>query len=477
MVGDVRIFVKRGGELMKIAMVASEVVPFAKTGGLADVTGALPLVLEYCGQEVIVIMPGYKCIKDAGLKISRVSKDVLSTVIGKNIKVYFIEHKGYFNRNGLYGDKFGDYPDNLERFAFFCRRALELLKEINFSADILHLHDWQSSLVAAYLKNSYSSMSFYRQMRCVLTLHNIGYQGIFAKEEFPKLGFGWELFDLKGFEFYDKVNLLKGGIIFTDLINTVSPTYAVEIQSKELGFGLDGLLRERKNVLSGILNGVDYSVWDPNTDRFIMQNFSLANLEDKSLNKNDLQKICRLPQDRNIPVLGMVSRLAQQKGFDIFALGLDALCKMDVQIVILGSGDLKYQEILRAAAEKYPKVISLNLKFDDSLAHKIYAGSDIFLMPSFYEPCGLGQLISLYYGTIPLVFKTGGLAGTINSGNGFVFNRYTKEELLKLINKATGVFKDKKKWNSLIKNAMKCDFSWKVSAEKYLQLYVKAKKK
>jgi len=462
---------------MKIAMVASEVVPFAKTGGLADVAGALPLALEYCGHEIIVIMPGYKCITDAKLKISRVSQDVTTCVIGKNIKVFFIEHKDYFNRDGLYGDKNGDYKDNLERFAFFCRRALDLLKEINFSADILHLHDWQASLVAAYLKNLYSGMSFYSRIKCILTLHNIGYQGVFAKEEFSKLGFGWDLFDIDGFEFYNKVNLLKGGIVFADFINTVSPTYANEIQTKELGFGLEGLLRKRKNVLSGILNGVDYSVWDPNTDKFIMQNFSLTNREDKALNKEDLQKICGLPQDKNIPVLGMVSRLAQQKGFDIFAPSLEELSKLDVQLVILGVGDIKYQGIFKDAAEKYPKVISLNLKFDDPLAHKIYAGSDIFLMPSKYEPCGLGQLISLHYGTIPLVFKTGGLADTINRNNGFVFSQYTKEELLKLINKATLVFKNKNKWASLINNAMECNFSWKVSADKYVQLYAKAKKK
>jgi len=462
---------------MKIAMFASEVVPFAKTGGLADVAGALPLALEYCGHEIIVIMPGYKCITDAKIKITRISKDVSSAVIGKDIKVFFIENKEYFNREGLYGDRNGDYPDNLERFAFFCRRSLDLLKEINFPADILHLHDWQASLIAAYLKNLYSEISFYKRMKCVLTLHNIGYQGVFAKEEFPKLGLDWKLFGIDGFEFYNKVNLLKGGIVFADFINTVSPTYADEIQTKELGFGLEGLLKERSNVLSGILNGVDYSVWDPNTDGFIMQNYSLANPENKSFNKEDLQKTCSLPVDKNIPVLGMVSRLAEQKGLDIFVEGLDELCKMDIQLVILGAGDLKYQELLKSAAAKYPKVISLNLKFDDPLAHKIYAGSDIFLMPSQYEPCGLGQLISLHYGTIPLVFKTGGLADTINRNNGFVFSRYTKQELLKLINKARLVFKNKKKWASLVSHAMECNFSWKVSADKYVQLYAKAKKK
>jgi len=462
---------------MRIAMMASEAVPFAKTGGLADVIGALPLALEYCGHEIIVIIPAYKCISEAKLKITRVSRDITSSVIGKNIKVFFIENKSYFNRDGLYGDKNGDYPDNLERFAFFCRRSLDLLKEINFPADILHLHDWETSLAAAYLKNLYSDLSFYKRIKCVLTLHNIGYQGIFAKEEFPKLGFDWNLFDIEGFEFYNKINLLKGGIIFTDFISTVSQTYAKEIQTKELGFGLDGLLKSRKNVLSGILNGVDYSVWDPSADRFIIQNFSLANPEDKALDKEDLQKICGLRQDKDIPVLGIVSRLAQQKGLDIFAQGLDEICKLNVQLVVLGTGDLKYHELLKAAADKYPGVISLNLKFDDLLAHKIYAGSDIFLMPSRYEPCGLGQLISLRYGTIPLVFKTGGLADTINRNNGFVFSRYANEELVKLIKKATEVFSNKDKWASLVTNAMESNFSWKVSADKYIQLYAKAKKK
>ena len=462
---------------MKIAMVASEVVPFAKTGGLADVAGALPLALEYCGHEIIVIMPGYKCIADAKLKITRVSKDVSTCVMGKNIRVFFIENKNYFHRAGLYGDKNGDYQDNLERFAFFCRRALDLLKEINFAADILHLHDWQASLIAAYLKNLYSQTSFYGRIKCVLTLHNVGYQGVFAKEEFPKLGLNWKLFDIDGFEFYNKINLLKGGIVFADFITTVSPTYADEIQTRELGFGLDGLLRLRKDVLSGILNGVDYSVWDPNTDKFILQNFSLTSPQDKAFNKQNLQEICGLPLDKDVPLLGMVSRLAEQKGFDIFAEGLDELCKLGVQLVILGAGDLKYQELLGAAADKYPQVISLNLKFDDPLAHKIYAGSDIFLMPSKYEPCGLGQLISLHYGTIPLVFKTGGLADTINKNNGFVFSQYTKEDLLRAVNKAISAYKNKKQWSALINNAMECNFSWKVSADKYVQLYAKIKKK
>jgi len=462
---------------MKIAMAASEVVPFAKTGGLADVGGALPQALEYCGHEVIVIMPRYKCVTESKFKISRISKEISYSVIGKNIKVYFLENSAYFNRDGLYMDKDGDYKDNLERFSFFCRRGLDLLKEIDFCPDILHLHDWQSSLMAVYLKNLYAGRDFYKDIRIVLTIHNIGYQGIFAKEEFTKLGLDWKVFDINGLEFYNKINLLKGGIIFSDFINTVSPTYAKEIQSKEFGFGLEGLLKERKNVLSGILNGIDYSVWDPDTDEFITQNFSASCPEFKVLNKENLQKICGLPVNRDIPVLGIVSRLAEQKGFDIFARALDAICKIQLQLVILGTGDLKYHQLLKTFAKKYPGKISLNLKFDDPLAHKIYAGCDIFLMPSRYEPCGLGQLISLRYGTIPLVFKTGGLADTINKNNGFVFAGYSQEELLETVKKAVSAFKDKPQWDCLVANAMKCNFSWKASADKYIRLYAKAKEK
>lgn len=462
---------------MKIAMAASEVVPFAKTGGLADVGAALPLALEYCGHQVIVIMPRYKCVTESKFKINRVSKDISYSVIGKNIKIYFIENNAYFNRDGLYMNKHGDYKDNLERFSFFCRRGLDLLKEIDFCPDILHLHDWQGSLMAVYLKNLYINQNFYKNIKSVLTIHNIGYQGIFVKEEFAKLGLDWKLFDINGLEFYNKVNLLKGGIIFSDFINTVSPTYAAEIQTKEFGFGLEGLLKERKSVLSGILNGIDYSVWDPDTDEFILQNFSARCIEFKVFNKEDLQKTCGLAVNRNIPVLGIVSRLAEQKGFDIFARGLDEICKMELQLVVLGTGDLKYHRILKTFAKKYPQKFSLSLRFDDPLAHKIYAGSDIFLMPSKYEPCGLGQLISLRYGTIPLVFKTGGLADTINKNNGFVFADYTEEELQETIKKAVFAFKNKDKWGRLMTNAMEYNFSWKASADKYVRLYAKAKEK
>lgn len=460
---------------MKIALIASEVVPFAKTGGLADVAGALPVALEDNGCEVIIIMPGYKCVADAGLKITRVSKDISSSVLGKGVKVYFVENGPYFEREGLYMDKRGDYKDNLERFAFFCRRGLELLKEINFSADILHLHDWQSSLAGVYLKNIYARDPFYSRMKSVLTIHNIGYQGIFPGEDFAKLGLDKGLFNISGLEFYGKVNLLKSGIIFSELINTVSPTYALEIQDSKFGFGLEGLLKQRAKDLTGILNGLDYSIWDPGTDKFIARKFSQKNMEGKAYDKEDLQRACSLPVDKEIPVMGIVSRLAEQKGFDILTESLDEICKTGAQLVILGTGNLKYHQILKKAAKKYPKALSLNLRFDDPLAHKIYAGSDIFLMPSHYEPCGLGQMIALRYGSIPLVFKTGGLADTVNEDNGFLFSKYAKADLLKTIKRCLAAFRDRKKWGLLMEKALRSDFSWEVSAKKYIRMYEKAK--
>ena len=460
---------------MKILICASEMVPFAKTGGLADVAGALPLALEEKGNEVIVAMPGYKSIQNAKqVKINRLKEGASYSVIGKKIKVFFIENAAYFHRDGLYGEKTGDYTDNLDRFCFYSKRTLDLLQEINFKPDIIHCHDWQAALIPVFLKNTYKDKPFYKNIKSVLTIHNIGYQGLFAKEEFPKLGLDWNLFNMEMLEFYGKINVLKGGIVFSDLITTVSSTYSKEIQTKEFGFGLEGILAKRKKSVFGILNGLDYSIWNPETDKYIAKNYSLKDIAGKYNNKQDLQKICNLPINEKVPLFGIVSRLAEQKGFDILAQAIDSICKMSLQLVILGTGDLKYHQVLEAIVKKYPKIISLHLKFDDPLAHKIYSGSDVFLMPSKYEPCGLGQLISLRYGTIPLVFKTGGLADTVTKDNGFIFDKYSSDELMKTIKEALSVFKNKKKWNLLMAGAMKCKFSWEESAKKYIQLYKKA---
>jgi starch synthase len=461
---------------VKIAICASEVVPFAKTGGLADVSGALPLALEKEGQEVIVIMPKYRVVDSAKFNLKQLSADISYCAIGKNIKVYFVENKEYFDRDGLYGNKDGDHEDNLERFGYYCRRSLSLLKEINFKPDIIHCHDWQSSLIPIYLKAIYGSDKFYSKTRTVLTIHNIGYQGIFPKDEFSKLELDWDFFDVETLEFYGQVNILKGGVVFSDLISTVSPTYAKEIETEEFGFGLEGVLDKRRGSVFGILNGLDYDIWNPETDKFIANNFSVSDPQGKAKNKEALQALCKLPKAKDLPLLGIVSRLAEQKGFDILSEGIDEICKLGIQLVILGTGDIKYHEILEGIADKYPKVVSLHLKFDDPLAHKIYAGSDIFLMPSKYEPCGLGQLIAFRYGAVPLVFKTGGLADTVNSSNGFVFDVYSKTRLIKTIKKAKDVFSDRKKWDALVLEGMKGNFSWAESAKKYLELYGKAEK-
>lgn len=459
---------------MKIAICASEVVPFAKTGGLADVAGALPQALEESKEEVIVVMPRYKAIQDSKFKIKRLKEDVSYSTIGRKIKVYFIENENYFSRDALYGDKTGDYKDNLERFSYYSRRALELLKEIKFKADIIHVHDWQACLIPVYLKTLYQNDPFYGKTRSVLTIHNIGYQGLFLKEEFPKLGLDWSLFNIEGLEFFDRINILKGGIVFSDIINTVSETYSKEIQTSEFGFGLEGILNKRKDRVFGILNGLDYSIWNPEKDKFIAKNYGIKNIGDKIVNKEKLCKACKLPFKKNVPLFGIVSRLAEQKGFDILAQAIGRICKLKLQLVILGTGDLKYHQILEQMVKKYPKVISLHLKFDDALAHNIYAGSDIFLMPSKYEPCGLGQLISLRYATVPLVFKTGGLADTVDENNGFIFDRYNKDALIETMKEAAAVFLKEKKWGALMKAGMKYNFSWASSAKKYIELYKKA---
>jgi len=464
---------------MKIVMCASEIVPFAKTGGLADVAGALPLALEKAGHEVIVVMPGYKTVHaKTALSIKNVRPGLSIAEIGKAIKVYLIDHDFYFNRDALYGDKTGDYIDNIDRFSYFCRRTLDLLKEINFKADIVHCHDWQSAMVAVYLNSTaYSTDQFYKSMRTVFTIHNIGYQGLFSKDEFPKLGLAWNFFGVDSLEYYAQINFLKGGIVFSDVINTVSDTYSKEICTKEFGFGMEGILDKRKDALFGIINGLDYSIWDPAVDNLIASKFSAKNISGKSECKEDLQKICKFPLKPNIPLIGVVSRLAQQKGFDIVAAGIDKMCRMDLQMVILGTGDEKYHAIMESMVKKYPKVISLHLKFDDTLAHKIYAGSDIFLMPSKYEPCGLGQMISMKYATLPLVYKTGGLADTVDASNGFVFDKYSADDLLKTVKKSLTAYHAVDKWKKLVDKAMKCDFSWFESAKKYVQLYENARKR
>lgn len=455
---------------MKILFVSSEVVPFAKTGGLADVAGSLPIALEKLGIEIKIVMPKYKMVK--------VNED--RTIIGRTLEVLFIENEKYFNRDQLYGDKFGDYPDNLERFAYFSKSCLELLKKINFKPDVIHCNDWQTSLIHVYLKTIYKNDQFFYNVKTMLTIHNLSYQGLFDKSHFIKSGLDRSLFTIEGLEFYDKVNILKGGILFSDLITTVSPTYSREIQTKEFGYGLEGVLKSRSQQLYGILNGIDYDIWNPKTDKHIAKNYDANDIKAKCVNKEDLQKVSGLNVDRNIPLIGIISRLADQKGLDLISAIIRDLLKSKLQFIVLGTGDNKYHVLFEKIAKLYPKRTSINLKFDAILAQKIYAGCDMFLMPSRFEPCGLGQMICLRYGTIPVVRLTGGLKDTIEEydaatgqGNGFVFSQYSSSELLAAIKRSLELYKNKKEWQQLTKRAMGYDFSWESSAKEYMRLYKK----
>lgn len=460
---------------MKVLFCASEIAPFVKTGGLADVAGALPLALDKLGVEVKMVMPKYKtATRPPGLQAAGIADDVEVAKIGKNIQVYLIKNDKYFNREGLYGDSHGDYPDNLQRFSFYCRRALELLKEINFKPDIIHCHDWQAGLIPVYLKSVYHKDGFYKHIKTLLTIHNLAYQGLFAKSEYPSLGLDWSLFNIEGLEFYGKVNILKGAVVFSDLLNTVSPAYAREIQTEEFGCGLEGVLRKRHKSLSGILNGLDYEFWNPQKDEYIYKQYAAGNLQDKYYNKQMLAKDLGLRLNEEMPLFGIVGRLAEQKGLGLIAESMEDLVKLgDIRIVILGVGDKRSRAILEDMAKKFPRNISAHIKFDESLAHKIYAASDIFLMPSRYEPCGLGQMIALAYGSLPLVYKTGGLADTVNQDNGFVFEHYSGKDFVRAVKDAVALYQNKKRWLSLARKAFSYNFSWDESAGKYVKLYEK----
>jgi starch synthase len=467
---------------MKIALVTSEAVPFAKTGGMGDVCGALPLALEDLGEDVIVIMPKYQSVHFSGIVLKPVDADFDVATIGKGIKFYFLRHDMYL-REGFYGGRLGDYPDNLKRFSYFCKKALGLFKKINFSPDVIHCHDWQTALIPVYMK-AYGPETFFprgKKPKTLLTIHNVSYQGIFQKEEMPQTELGWEYFSLSGLEYYDHINLLKGGILYADALNTVSLTHVKEMMTEEFGYGLEGVLSTRKDRFFGITNGLDYRIWNPQGDALIFRNYSQNNLEAKTTNKLMLQELCGLTKSENIPLLGFVGRLVEQKGIGLLTKILPQLCKEGVQVVVLGMGDVQAEAAFASVAKEYPSLVFSSSRFDEELAHRIYAGSDIFLMPSYFEPCGIGQLISFKYGTVPLVYKTGGLADTVTdynfkntSGTGFVFTKYDEDEFLLTVKRARQLFEDKKKWQGLVNDIMRLNFSWKESAKKYIDLYKKA---
>jgi starch synthase len=480
---------------MRIAEVSSEIIPYAKTGGLADVVGTLPLYLEKAGHEISIFMPFYKSVKKSGIDI-KLSNIVFDIPIGdiehtvtlwksthhgsKNIAIYFIQRDEYYDRDALYGTEAGDYQDNSERFIFFSRAVIEAIKRLGLSIDIIHCHDWQTALIPVYLKTLFAHNETFASIKTVLTIHNLAYQGMFRQEEMKLTGLDMSLFNWKNLEHWGKINFLKGGIVFADIVTTVSKKYAEEIRTVEFGCGLEDVIKEYENKLYGIINGVDYTEWSPENDNLIPHQYSVEDIGGKALCKKHLQKKLNLPQTE-APLLGMISRLAEQKGVDLLIVIMEELMERDLQLVILGIGDNKYHQMLKEAVPRYNSELSVNIMFDNKLAHEIEAGADIFLMPSKYEPCGLNQMYSLRYGTIPVVRETGGLADTIIDANdenlkngtatGFTMNGYFAAELLFTIDRALKLYKSKTPWNALRKNAMKQDWSWEKSACKYVELF------
>ncbi|MGA2509411.1 MAG: glycogen synthase GlgA [Candidatus Acidiferrales bacterium] len=477
---------------MKILFIASEGVPYSKTGGLADVLDGLPKALRVLGHEVAVLLPRYRGNKITSTLISSVSialgdqmrfPAIAEGQPYEGVRHLFVDDAAYFDRAQLYGDKSGDYPDNAERFGEFSRVAIEVIKRV-WLPDIVHCHDWQSALVPLLLRTQHADDPAVRSLPSVLTIHNLGYQGIFPPAAMRKIGLPDTLFTMDALEFYGKVNFLKGGLIFADYLTTVSRRYAKEIQTPEYGWGLEGVIRNRGERLVGILNGGDYGVWSPEADKLIAQNYSAHNLDGKKACKKDLLAAFRLPEENmDRPVVGIVSRFADQKGFDLLADIAGELMKENIAIVALGSGQLEYEKLFKGLAEKYSARVGVKIGYDNTLAHKIEAGSDIFLMPSRYEPCGLNQIYSLRYGTVPVVRATGGLDDTVQNfvpktqqGTGFKFTEYGGAPLLDSIRAALKTYRDPKAWHAVQANGMAKDFSWKASAAAYVTLYEAAKR-
>jgi starch synthase len=472
---------------MRILFTASEGLPFSKTGGLADVIEALPKALVKEGHEVAVVLPRYR-----GTKVTAVVMPSLTIPVGprlrfpaiadgtvlNGVRYFFVDDPAYFDRDGIYGGSAGDYPDNAERYSEFCRATIEIAKHV-WPADLIHCHDWQTSLVPVFLRTVYSEDPVVRNLPVVFTVHNMGYHGQFAKDVLLRAGIPQGIFHPGGIEYYGGVNLLKGGLLFSDYITTVSPKYAQEIQTPEFGFGLDGLARSRADRLVGILNGVDYTAWNPEKDSLIAMKYSAKNMSGKQVCKQALLQLLGLPAEHATrPVIGMVSRFADQKGFDLIAENAHDLMKEDLVLAVLGTGDRKYEELFLALARAYPGRVGVKIAYDNTMAHMIEAGADMFLMPSRYEPCGLNQIYSLKYGTVPIVRATGGLDDTIETfdlehgtGTGFKFNEYSGAAMLYGVKQALHHFSDERIWKRIQLNGMAKDFSWKTPAAEYAKVY------
>jgi starch synthase len=478
---------------MHIAFAASECVPFSKTGGLADVIGALPPALANLGHQVTVFLPYYRqtLLDNPHTVIPSITVpfddryrfcSVLDGGKRAGVQFYFIDYPPFFDRDGLYGTSLGDYHDNAERFAMFSRAVLEASKVLG-APDVLHCHDWQTALIPILLKTLYDEDPAFATTPSVFTIHNLGYQGLFQPEILPLLMLPWDLFTMSKLEFYGKVNFLKGAITMADFITTVSRRYAQEIQTAEFGFGLEGVLRARGNTIAGILNAVDYVSWNPEKDDFIAAAYSSSDLKGKAACKADLLEQFGLPTDAKSPVVGIVSRFVPQKGFDLIQQVADRMAMEDLILVVLGNGQKEYEDLFRRLARQYPQKFAVKIAYDNTLAHKIEAGSDIYLMPSHYEPCGLNQIYSLKYGTVPVVRATGGLDDTVEQfdpktlkGTGFKFREYSGEAMLDCLRVAAALFRDNPDaWQALMRNGMAQDYSWTNSAREYVKVYERAR--
>jgi starch synthase len=488
---------------LKILFVTSEVVPFVKTGGLADVSSALPQKLQELGHQIRIVVPKYGAIDERKYKIHEVvrlkdlttkigNKEVTfslrsSFLVGSKVRVqiYFLDNEEYFgSRPSLYEDPLSgkDYPDNDERFILLAKSVFELIQKLGWVPDIIHCNDWQTGLVPAYLKTMFNDDPQFADIKTLFTIHNLSFQGVFGKQTFDKTGLPKEFNKEKGILHEGKVNYMKSALLFSDMINTVSETYAKEIcRIPEVSFGLNKVLSKRQEDLYGIVNGIDVSIWNPEKDKLIAKKYSIKKLEDKEENKKELLDKFGLDYKEGVPVIGIISRLYDTKGMDLIQKAFKELMKMDVQIVLLGTGDKKYHKFFEGVLMKHQDKYSHLLGFDDELAHLIEAGADMLLMPSKFEPCGLNQMYSLVYGTVPIVRLTGGLADTVENfnptdetGNGFVFEKYDADEMMKTIKAAISIYKnDQKTWNKIQKAGMKCNFSWLNSSKNYVELYKK----
>jgi starch synthase len=473
---------------LKILLVSAEVHPFAKTGGLADVSGALPPALKKLGHDIRVIMPKYSCTTKAGKKVQPLKVDITTSgsdqkgilfqsELDENVPVYLIEHKDYYNREHIYGKPGSDYSDNVERFSFFCKGVLEASKKLNFKPDIIHCNDWHTGLIPLYLKSD----PWFAKCKTLFSIHNLGYQGNFPFTSLKATGLDESIFTQEGIEFYGQISFMKAGLMFADTLTTVSPAYSKEIQTPEMGFGMEGILQKRSDNLHGILNGVDYKIWNPINDPLIAANYGSGSLSKKKLCREDLIKLFSLRLNKKTPIICMITRLSGQKGIDLVMNVQEALNKRDVSLVILGTGEKKYESFFQHWSKQRPDRIATTLKFDESLGHRILAGSDMLLMPSQYEPCGLTQMYALKYGTVPIVQDIGGLKNTVQEysnktgkGTGFKFKVPEGKFFLKSIDKALSYFDQPKVWKKLMLNGMAKDNSWECSAKRYLRLYQKA---